>query len=172
MRDELCVRFSRSRNHLSHVIPATDLEPASHAVQELAELDSATKPGAHSSQLLEPEEAACLPGPHASQLALPSSLDVPGSQGVQSARESWKDSSVPVSVRNLPAGHMLHSEPPGNWLKLPAVQMEQALAPAELMAPAGQIEQSSTESCRAGEVAASCRYLRARNRELGCPKWL
>ena len=71
-----------------------------------------------------------------------------------------------------PAGHMLHSEPPGNWLKLPAVQMEQALAPAELMAPAGQIEQSSTESCRAGEVAVSCRYLRARNRELGSPKWL
>ena len=135
-------------------------------------LPSANLPNPHGAHSLDPDEAACLPGPHASQLALPSSLDVPGSQGVQSARESWKDSSVPVSVRNLPAGHLLHSAPPGNWLKLPAVQTEQAPAPAELMAPAGQVEQSSSESCRAGEVAASCRYLRARNRELGSPKWL
>ena len=74
-------------------------------------LPSANLPNPHGAHSLDPDEAACLPGPHASQLALPSSLDVPGSQGVQSARESWKDSSVPASVRNLPAGHMLQESP-------------------------------------------------------------
>ena len=86
---------------------------------------------------------------------------MPGEHELQSAEESWKDSSVPTSVRNLPEGHMLHSTPPRYWLKLPAVQMEQLWAPAELMVPASHSMQFSLESCRVGDVAASSRYLPA-----------
>ena len=88
--------------------PLSLILPASHLVHVESPASAAIVPAAQVVQLDAPAAAAIVPAKQAVHPLDPSlAATLPASQALQSSMASWKLARFPLSLRNLPLGHLL-----------------------------------------------------------------
>lgn len=121
------------------VAPALLYVPALHPRQSSWPVADWYVPAKHSEHALELLRLAKNPAAHAEQSLAPrDGISVPLGHGKQSSTESWRATTLPLSLRYLPAGHKVHRSAPVALLYLPSPHIVQEVASAALYVPTGQ----------------------------------